>query len=229
MTVVINYLSNNYSIVATDTRLTFNTNEYRDDIIKLRSLPIPLGFVAGVGFSTFLERYKDFMAFPISGAIDIKARLLEAARQIIIETPEHKFGVENSEVYVSWITNDGKNNYCKIGVMATQPAQKEDEIFYIKENTMHIAYPSKFPKEKIAEIEEKHLILNGNYLDLWAAINLVITIFRDISFESDGVSYLCHIGIQVLDGANIRKYIAIENVIRLIENPQKHFLELKLT
>lgn len=50
-TVVITHSSDNYSLMVTDTRIKFIDGNFYDGISKLRSLPYPLGWTSGTGFS----------------------------------------------------------------------------------------------------------------------------------------------------------------------------------
>lgn len=63
MSVVINYTCDYFSLIATDTRITYknNTNEvlhWEDGREKLINLP-NIGWTAGVGLAHFLDKFKE--------------------------------------------------------------------------------------------------------------------------------------------------------------------------
>jgi hypothetical protein len=63
MTIVINYVSNLISVIATDNRVSIGSNAeygYQNDVTKLVNIPhYAMGWTAGSGYGGLLDRFKN--------------------------------------------------------------------------------------------------------------------------------------------------------------------------
>lgn len=119
MTVVIGYLNEHFSVLATDTRLVFGqnpTDTYTDCTLKLRSMPYPLGWCAGLGFSVYIDKFKDLTTKLYMRNIDeIKNICKSACEKTLQEDPDKLDDIQKSNIFGSWPVNTDTGVSCEIG------------------------------------------------------------------------------------------------------------------
>src|SRR5687768_15201992 len=116
MTVVISYVSDEFSLIVTDTRITFIDASFNDNIGKLRSLAHPLGWCAGLGYSPYLEKFKDLTTKNYMRDLTEIENLVKMSKDFIIETDPDSFSeVIKSTLLLSYTLEENENKYPQIG------------------------------------------------------------------------------------------------------------------
>jgi len=206
MTVVIGYLNEHFSIIATDTRLSFEKNStgdastYTDRILKLRSMPYPLGWCAGSGFTGYIDIFKDSITKCYMRNIDeIKNICISAREKALQQYPDKLDDIENSKIFGSWPLNIDTGVSCEIGFIRF--INGVITLDHITKNTYFIGYPADAKAEYIEQLTIKYDVGAVSHDgDLNQVINRILQIFNKISMQSSDVSRICEIGIQLKKG-----------------------------
>lgn len=221
MTVAITYVNDHFSIIATDTRISFGEDAdvgYYDSILKLRSMPYPLGWCTGLGFSSYIDNFKELTTKNyIRNTDEMKNICKIACERTLAENPGKLSDIEDSAIVGSWVMNTSAGNTCVIGNICFK--NSEANIEYAGDNIYGIGYPSDFSDEDKAQLITKY---NLNVLqtgELNQIINTILSIFNEISMRSSAVSQICEIGIQLKNG--LRKLSLSGNIEELLK--QKKF------
>ena len=203
MTVVIGYLNEHFSVLATDTRLIFgkDSTDHTDRILKLRSMPYPFGWCAGLGFAGYIDKFKDLTTKCYIRNIDeIKNICKRAREEALQEYPDKLDDIETSNIFGSWPSDTDTDTgvSCEIGWIRF--INGEITIDHITKNTYSIGYPADANAEYIEQLTIKYNLKASHNGNLNQIINVILQIFNEISMQSSDVSRICEIGIQLKKG-----------------------------
>lgn len=214
MSVVISYVSEDISLIATDTRVSFRNGFYTDDNIKLYDMK-NLEWTAGVGSSYFIttmrNKLNDKVIKTTDDILEVYNDCYNQVKKLNIYSKEE---IDNTGIITSWngLTKNNKQ-ISRIGIFSKR-LTSVNEFMLLENNSIYILYPKDFidSNKKFKLIEEKFemsFIFNDNINDL---IIKIIKIFINISLNSNYVSDIIDIGISVLGEGKFRVKENINNL-----------------
>ncbi|OMD09848.1 hypothetical protein [Paenibacillus odorifer] len=203
MTVVIGILTNDFSILATDTRTCYendNNEFFNDQSLKLRSLNYPHGWLAGLGYSSFLDHYHELSCMIVNPNTDNYCRAYaQVANTMLQQNPDQLNDIIGSCCYHTFIHNgDLRLNYSYFN------ETKQSCTVDLMEGRFQIGFPYNYPAESRKWIVENY-IESEIEMGLDSFILKLLEIFKEISLKSNAVSEICEIGILNKVG-HIQKY-----------------------
>ncbi|WP_316569612.1 hypothetical protein [Neobacillus sp. YIM B06451] len=233
MSVVINYVSEFISIIATDTRISWGKNAeygYDDDNEKLVDLP-QMGWTSGVGLGWFLDTFKENLA---AEEISNPAQIEEIYSQAIMETMESRPGFEEeinkSALAASWIglSEERDKVFCRIGLL-----NKElfgEVIKLLPFNQLFVLYPWEYLEnpERANEFEGRYSFYHEFDGDIIAILKKICSMFDELS-ETKSVSKICDIGVQFIAPDGIYKIRIREDIQLIIDELNKDIIPGKFT
>ena len=220
MSVVIGYVSDYFSIVMTDTRITYGKNAnmgWDDHYEKLVSLP-NMGWATGVGVFDFIHKFNKNLAKKKMATVqmieEIFEKTLEQEKHKNEDMKEH---FDSTVITCSWV--DIEENQSKFRVGLLNKEHFGNRLMELGTHHITILYPFDYLDDlnKVENIEKKFSMyteFDGNFGNL---LQNLLQIFAEISANSFGVSRICDIGIQVFLGHDLYKFQLKEDVIPLIK------------
>ncbi|SHK42099.1 hypothetical protein [Desulforamulus aeronauticus] len=222
MTVVISYVSDSFSIIATDTRVietAFGKVEQTDDNQKLYDLK-NMGWCAGAGQGDFIEDFKrslDNIDIPVSSEIrNLFNRTIENA---YTKSPLFIEEIDNSVIAFSCFSIDENN--LKVGFLCKKfldhASAKDIDVLFFKNNTISIIYPSDYldRPDMMESLEERYTLSFKTNQDKSKILNIITKIFEEICFNSSYVSRACDIGFQCYQPEGIYKTRLKDDISRI--------------
>lgn len=232
MSVVIGYVSDFFSIIMTDTRITFGKEAemgWDDQYEKLVSIP-NMGWATGVGVYELILNFNKNLANMKSTSVEN----IEVLFKKTLEIEENKNGYlkENFDATVitcSWVCHEEDKNKFRIGLLNKQ--QFGSKLVYLRHNHVTILYPYDFLDDfsKVDNIEKKIRLNSESNRNLEKLLHHLLQIFAEISANSIGVSRICDIGIQIFLGKDLYKFKLKDNVQPLIKAAKDGTLLPKLS
>lgn len=203
MTVVIGILTSDFSILATDTRTCYekDSNEFfNDQSLKLRALNYPHGWLAGLGYSSFLDQYHELSCRIVNTNTDSYcSAYAQVAKSMLQQNPDQLNDIIDTCCYHTFINNGNVElNYSYFD------ENGESCTVALLKNYIQIGFPYNYPEESRKWIVENYI---ESEIDtgLDSIILKLLEIFKEISLKSNAVSEICEIGILNKVG-NIQKY-----------------------
>lgn len=220
MSVVIGYVSDYFSIVMTDTRITYGKDAemgWDDNYEKLVSIP-NMGWATGVGVFDFIDKFNRKLGKMEQTTIPIMEKLFE--KTLEQEKHNHEFlkdFIDSTVITCSWVGMQEDKSKFRVGLF-----NKEHFGHRLVELGTHhitILYPYDYLEElsKVEDIEKRFSMyteFDGNFASL---LQHLLQIFAEISANSSGVSTICDIGIQVNLDNDFYKFQLKEDVRPLIK------------
>lgn len=203
MTVVINYVSDFFSIILTDRRVSYGLNGefgYSDDAKKLINLS-EMGWAAGAGLADYLTKLKTRLSkTEINSIEEIMTIYEETTNGSVVREEEYKEHIHNSVASFSFHNFDldkQKFNF-HIGLL-TRAYVDEENIKAVPLNKINIFYPSDLIIDEINGpiISEKHDVFYENP-NLEGVIKRLLDAFLDIYRVSKFVSEKCDLGLEII-------------------------------
>ncbi|NUU62615.1 hypothetical protein [Paenibacillus agri] len=203
MTVVIGILTNDFSILATDTRTCYendNNELFNDQSLKLRALNYPHGWLAGLGYSSFLDHYHELSCRIVNPNTDNYCRAYaQVAHAMLQQNPDQLNDIIDSCCYHTFIHNgDVELNYSYFD------ENSESRTVALLKNKFQIGFPYNYPAKSRKWIVENYIESEID-LGLDSIILKLLEIFKEVSSKSNSVSKICEIGILNKNG-HIQKY-----------------------
>jgi hypothetical protein len=215
MSVVIGYVTDSFSVIITDTRITYGKNaEYGwdDNYEKLVSIP-NMGWATGVGVFDVIDKFNKNLAKTKIGTIkNIEELYLKTLEKEKREQECLKDHIDSTVITCSWVDI----NTLRVGLL-----NKEffgENLVELIQNQITILYPFDYLEDerKVADIQKRYC-LNNKYSNFEKLLEHLLLIFADISANSFGVSNICDIGIQLFLKNSIYKLNLKEDVRPLIQ------------
>lgn len=220
MSVVIGYVSDYFSIVMTDTRITYGKEAemgWNDNYEKLVSIP-NMGWATGVGVFDFIHKFNRKLAKMKNTTVRIMEELFE--RTLEQEKHKHEYLKEHFDSTVitcSWVGNEENKSKFRVGLFNKE--HFGNRLVELGNNHITILYPYDYLDDlsKVEKIERRFSMyteFDGNLANL---LQHLLQIFAEISANSYGVSKICDIGIQVYLDNDLYKFQLKEDVHPLIK------------
>jgi hypothetical protein len=220
MSVVIGYVSDYFSIVMTDTRITYGKGAemgYDDNHVKLLSIP-NMGWATGVGVFDFIHKFNRKLGKMEHTTVQIIEELFEKT----LEQEKHKLEflrdyIDSTVITCSWVgTEDNKNKF-RVGLLNKE--HFGNRLVELDQNRITVLYPYDYLDDlsKVENLEKRismYTEIDGN---LGMILQYLLQIFAEISANSYGVSNICDIGIQVYLDNDLYKFQLKEDVRPLIK------------
>lgn len=227
MSVVISYTTDNLSIIATDTRVTYGkkTSFYNDNELKLLKLPhTSMGWISGVGFGCFLDYAKNIIC---SKKFKNPIEFINEY-QLILEKSYHKYAVDKEDINKSIIAmsfSSIEENELVFRVIYLSK-QFDNLVYPINKNEINILYPIDFieEKNKVKSLNEKYNFKYQSNGDIVEIIQYILRVFEHISLESDKVSKICDLGIHSYNQDGFYKLHVKGSVEKLLEKIENNTL-----
>ncbi|MDM5326071.1 hypothetical protein [Neobacillus sp. CF12] len=232
MSVVIGYVSDYFSIIMTDTRITYGKNAemgWNDNFEKLVSLP-NMGWATGVGVFDFIHHFNRELAKIKSASVRMMEELFEKTfEQEIDKNESMKNHYDSTVITCSWVGSEENRNKFRVGLLNKQ--YFGNRIFELGNNYITVLYPYDFLNDlsKVENIEKRFSMYTefvGNFGEL---LQYLLQIFAEISSNSFGVSRICDIGIQVYLDNHLYKFQLKEDVRPLMQAAKDGTLLNKLS
>lgn len=206
MSVVLAYVSENISLISTDTRITYgnsitHTISHSDDNRKLYNLK-NLGWVAGVGASTFIDIFKEKIS---STEIHYVDQLKDIFQECYMET--QKLSIYSKEILditgivASWkgLSNNGVK--LRVGVFNKEFVQSASEgLPIVENNNIFILPPYSFIKSpKLMEDLNNEFSFYYEWdSKMYTLLEKIIEIQKYVTYKADSVSHFCEIGMEII-------------------------------
>ena len=196
MTVVLGIVSDDWSILMTDTRMTLKdtgNREYDDSVVKLKSLNYPHGWYAGTGYSPYIDALYHLASRSLISSSD---QYLNAMAQVIIELvkeQEHDISdILRSTCLRTFINADQIDLEI---LFVNQSTGITNAYTYPKEHLL-VLFPADYTLEMQAFLKQKYQIEEFHRDSFENNAAKLLNIFKEISINSDSVSDICEIGIM---------------------------------
>ncbi|WHX98605.1 hypothetical protein [Neobacillus sp. DY30] len=200
MSVVIGYVSDYFSIIMTDTRITYGKDAemgWDDNYEKLVSLP-NMGWATGVGVYDFINKFNRKLGTMKHTTVPIMEELFEETLEQ--EKQQHEYLKEHFDSTVitcSWVGMQEDKKMFRVGML-----NKEcfgNRLVEIVNHHITILYPYDYLDDlsKVENIENRFSMYTEYNGDFMSLLEQLLQIFAEISANSFGVSKICNIGIQV--------------------------------
>ncbi len=219
MSVVIGYVSDYFSIVMTDTRITHGIKAemgWNDHHEKLVSLP-NMGWATGVGVYDFIDKFNKYL-------IDKKVTTVKMIEELFAKTLETeklkneylKDQFDSTVITCSWVGNEENRNKFCVGLLNKE--HFGNRLVELKNNHITILYPFDFLEDqsRVENFEERFNVYTSYDGDFGTLLHHLLQIFSEISSNSFGVSTICDIGIHVYLDNDLYKFNLREDVHPLI-------------
>lgn len=215
MTLVIGFVSEKYSLIASDTKITYANNilepTYRSKLVSLSGL---MGWSSGTGLGQFLDRLKEKLKNKDISNINN----LEKDVMVIFNTTVKEFlndGYSKNDIYrsaISFSTACVINGeiFNMIGYISEK--WTKGELYFIDPNSFHLMYPDKYSQENIDKFTKKYKLENVNN-NINSVLIQTLEMFNEISkASSENVSRECEIGLQYIDNDIVHKRLLVINM-----------------
>jgi hypothetical protein len=223
MSVVIGYVSDQFSILMTDTRITYGKNAefgWDDNYEKLVSIP-RMGWVTGVGVSDFIERFNEKLSKVAFGTVrkleEMYVNTLEKEKQISECPIDH---IDSTVITCSWLEYVDNRKRCKVGLLCNEHFGKN--LKELVHHRINILYPFDYLDNlnKVEDIERKYCHIANFDGNLEKLVGHLLLIFAEISSNSFSVSSICDIGIHIFKNNIVMKLKIKEEIRPLIKAAQ---------
>jgi hypothetical protein len=223
MSVVIGYVTDHFSIIITDTRITYGKNaEYGwdDNYEKLVSIP-RMGWATGVGVSDFIEGFTQKLSRVTFGTVrkleEMYVNTLEKEKQKNECPIDH---IDSTVMTCSWLDNVDNRKRCKVGLLCNEHFGKN--LKELVHHQINILYPFDYLDDlnKVEDIEKRYSKIEDCDGDLEKLMKHLLLIFAEISANSFSVSSICDIGIHLCKNNDIYKLKLKEEIRPLIKASQ---------
>lgn len=226
MSVVICYSCDLFSMIATDTRISYGRRmddaiKFTDDNEKLEDLP-DMGWLAGAGAHSFIEIMKDKLRQSIITSNEqVKNLFIESYSEIEELNIYDKNTLDITGIATSWIGFNPKISLLplfRVGIFSSKTIYEKIAAPMLEKNMIYILYPYEYiiDDKRIDEFEKKYSL---NYIfdgDYYKFIYLISCMFKEITANSKSVSNICDMGIMNFANNGIQKIRIKENVNHLI-------------
>ncbi|MFP5111843.1 hypothetical protein ACSU64_05625 [Bacillaceae bacterium C204] len=203
MTLVINYMSENFSLIASDTKVTFKDNiiepYFESKIISLDNI---FGWTSGMGLGNFLEIFKEKLSKAnISNIKEDIEKIFFDSKSKMIEWEMSEKEIDDSAVSLAMILkNDSILDIFSCYISNTYTDGKL-KLF----NGFLIFYPSNYTQIDVDEFQNRYDMLNQE-CNLNKVINQTLEMFNEISTNSpSNVGRDCEIGLLYFDDNKVCK------------------------
>ncbi|GCD13156.1 hypothetical protein [Clostridium tagluense] len=227
MSVVISYVSEYISIIATDTRICFATDAdnilyHTDDNEKLIDVN-NMGWCAGAGNDDLITKFKDSIYnTEIKKVGDFKNIFVEAFNKISQNNLNNNLLINETAVVLSWSGADyyTKKQCCRVGILSHNISEAVGTIL---NNNISIL----FPYEYLYNIDLKKSFSQSyifdykfNYeefdLSLENILKTIFNMFKEIYLNSKMVSSTCDVGIHLINHDKVRITNDIDILIKKV-------------
>jgi hypothetical protein len=215
LTVVIAFLSHDYSILATDTRFSFDRNgkKVMDNAVKLKPMNYPHGWYVGMGYSRFIQNYYHLVS---NAMLTTREEHLAAFGQVAQETlAENNPNSLNHVITTNLFISCMENNNLIIHSLRVHPSGQTQSV-ELPPNRIIIGFPWDVTEEKQSEIKENYAVHEDISLDYPDVLNKILIVLKLISSTSEVVSEYFDIGIHKKAGLN--RYSFSGQIDELLEN-----------
>lgn len=208
MSVVIGYVTDQFSVIMTDTRITYGKNgEYGwdDNYEKLASIP-DMGWATGVGVCDFIERFKGGLSKSKNRTVgkieELYAQTLEKEKQKHESLTEH---IDSTVITCSWAGLEGNRMKLRVGFLNNE--HFGHNLVELGQNQITILYPFDYLQDyrKIEDIEKRKRLHHRDEGSFERLLEHLLSIFAEISANSFGVSRICDIGIHMCSDNDVNK------------------------
>jgi hypothetical protein len=223
MSVVIGYVTDQFSIIMTDTRITYGKNaEYGwdDNYEKLVSIP-RMGWATGVGVCDFIENFNKILSRVAFGTVgkleEIYVNTLEKEKQKNECPLDH---IDSTVITCSWLDKEDNRKRCKVGLFCNEHFGKN--LKELVQHQINILYPFDYLDDinKVEAIEKRYSKIEECDGNLEKLMEHLLLIFAEISANSFSVSSICDIGIHLLKNNDVCKLKLKEEIRPLIKAAQ---------
>ncbi|OME55443.1 hypothetical protein BSK59_13275 [Paenibacillus odorifer] len=227
MTVVLGVVSDEWSILMTDTRMVFkdmSNKEYDDSVVKLKSLNYPHGWYAGTGYSPYIDA---FYYLANRCLISSSQQYLDAMAQVITELVHEQHhnisDILNSTCLRTFINED--QVYLEIFFIDQNNGQTS--AYTYPKDQLLVLFPADYTSEMQSSLKQKYQFEEFRSDSFENIVEKLLNIFKEISINSNAVSEICEIGIMKKDGP-IKKFSLSGNIHELIRKveQQNYFANL---
>lgn len=220
MSVVISYIDNDISIIATDTRVSSNNGSWNDNEIKLITLPYAdFGWLAAVGPSLVIKTFYNYLeGIDIDDYLSLSNAYNNIISYFINESPECVDILNKFSLSYSWITKVENVFTTNIGILSNRYYGNNFGI--LKNGSISILYPPTYDSIELFNKFVTKYSLDKNYKydgDLANISNHIASIFNEISHNCNTVSRILDIGICTISQDKYfkrKRRDSIENVIQ---------------
>jgi len=231
MSVVISYVSEYISIIATDTRICFGTDadnisKFTDNNEKLISIN-KMGWCAGAGNDLLISNFKNSI---INGEInetnDLKNIFIEEFNKVSQNNLNKKTLIPETAVLVSWSGTDyfTKEPCCRVGILSDN---KSEGMEIMLNNNIDTLFPyDYFHNEELVKSFWQNNISDYkfNYKEFNSSLENILKnifdMFKEINLNSKMVSSTCDVGIQLIDSRKIRITNDLDILIKKVNEGQ---------
>lgn len=213
MSVVIAYVSDFISLIATDTRISYGVlagdpPEYSDDNEKLFQVK-NLGWAAGAGVCELIDNLKtSISATEITEVSQIMSIFQKEYSSLYEIWPFEKTYVKMTGMCVSWLGFDADLNrfVFRVGILS-EDSITNNSMGRVKEDEFFLLYPSDYIDDALKRMDfinkfKLDFKFNGDILGLFLR---VFQMFKEISNNSNSVSSYCDLGIHLVTQTSLER------------------------
>lgn len=220
MSVVIGYVSDYFSIIMTDTRITYGKDAemgFDDNNEKLVSIP-NMGWAAGVGVFDFIHKFNRKLGKMKHTTVQVIEELFE--KTLEQEKHKHEFirdYIDSTVITCSWVGAQDNKNKFRVGLLNNE--HFGNRLVELGQNHITVLYPYDYLDDlsKVENLEKRFSMYSEFDGNLEKLLQYLLQIFAEISANSYGVSRICDIGIQVYLDNDLYKFQLKEDVRPLIK------------
>ena len=229
MSLIINYVSNTVSAIATDTKVTYEDGSSKEEKKLMNVESDGMGWASTGGFGSFIDHFnKKITTNTISQATDMQTYYDEVVKEMVEQHPDKNADINDSVSSISWVSINEEGIFTKLALVSNN--EQIDGMAELNNDHFFISYPKDFRenKENIENIESNHN-MNFNYGgNLKNLLGNILNIFQDISLQSDEVSNECNIGLQFIDQQGIHKAHATYDISKFEEEKRTGTVSLRI-
>nr|WP_263326362.1 hypothetical protein [Neobacillus sp. Marseille-Q6967] len=220
MSVVIGYVNDQFSILMTDTRISYGMYAefgWEDHYEKLVSIP-SMGWATGVGVYEFIERFLEKLEK--SGICT--NRKIENLYVHTLEKEKHKNEciqnhIDSTVITCSWISVEENSKKFKVGLLSKE--HFGHSLVELAKDRINILYPFDYIQDyqRVEKLEKRYSLKNSYNGKLDMILEKLLKIFSEIAENSTGVSQTCHIGIHLFRDHTVCKLNLREDIRSLLK------------
>jgi hypothetical protein len=232
MSVVIGYVSDYFSIIMTDTRITYGKDAemgWNDNSEKLVSLP-NMGWATGVGVFDFIHNFNRKLAKLNITTVRLIEELFEKTLEHEKSNNEYlKAQFDSTVLTCSWVGKEKNKRTFRVGLLNKE--HFGNRLMELGNNHITILYPFDYLDDlsKVENIEKRFNLYKEFDGNLEKLLEHLLQIFAEISAKSSSVSKICDIGIQVYLDNDLYKFQLKDDVHPLIKAANNGTLLNKLS
>ncbi|OBZ18923.1 hypothetical protein A8L34_05075 [Bacillus sp. FJAT-27264] len=220
MTVVLGVVSDGWSIVMTDTRMTFkdaSKQEYDDSVVKLKSLNYPHGWFAGIGYSHYIDSLYHLASRCM---ISSSEQYLNAMAQVTTELVQEQCHDISSIIKTTCLRTFINTNHIELELLFINPNTNQFSTYTYPKDQLLVLFPADYTFEMQSFLRQKYQIEELHQDSFENTVTKLLNIFGEVSINSNAVSEICEIGIMKKDGP-IKKFSLSGNINELITKIEK--------